>query len=74
MAPTECLWANLGEDYLLLLLLQLSQMEEDEEEQEDEAEAEASLQQLLLDEDTEEAIEEEGDPFMGWVGMDGGRT
>ena len=44
-------------------------MEEDEEEQEDEAEAEASL-----DEDTEEAIEEEGDPFMGWVGMDGGRT
>ena len=58
MAPTECLWANLGEDYLLLLLLQLSQMEEDEE---------ASLEQLLLDEDLEEAIEEEGDPIMGWV-------
>ena len=62
MAPTECLWANLGEDCLLLMLLQLSQREEDEEEQEDEAEAEASL-----DEDTEEAIEEEGDPIMGWV-------
>ena len=69
MAPTECLWANLGEDCLLLLLVQLSQMEEDEEEQEDEAEAEAeaSLEQLLLDEDLEEAIEEEGDPIMGWV-------